>query len=327
MFLWGLSFSVWSRALFNPKPADQLRGGVVLLFLLLGACGILRPGEPPDSGPPPGIIDVSTIPDAVPRVEPKSRCGNRSSYKVKRRHYKVLESSEGFVETGIASWYGTKFHGRYTASCEEYDLYGMTAAHKHLPLPTYVEVTNLENGKKVVVRVNDRGPFSGKRVIDLSWVAAAKLDMLKNGTARVRVRAIDPRRYQEKPVPVRVFEPQERQPVPEVGAGPRKGKAPGAGPGAGPRKTPLPGTRPVPGTEIEALFYIQVGAFANRYNADRLKDKLGALGRQVRVVQGRGGIGKLYRVQIGPLADAGTADNIVAKLGEYGIREYSITYD
>jgi rare lipoprotein A (peptidoglycan hydrolase) len=132
------------------------------------------------------------VPDAVPRVEPRSRYGNPPFYDVFGKRYYVLSSSVAYVERGVASWYGPGFHQVRTSTGEPYDMYGMTAAHKTLPLPAYVRVTNLQNGRSVVVRVNDRGPFVGNRIIDLSYTAASKLDMLRNGTAMVEVRAIDP---------------------------------------------------------------------------------------------------------------------------------------
>ena len=129
--------------------------------------------------------DVSQIPNAVPRVEARSRGGNPSSYVVLGKRYHTLPDSRGFVERGIASWYGRKFHGRKTSNGEVYDMYTMSAAHKRLPIPTYLKVTNLENGRSVVVRVNDRGPFHGKRVIDLSYTAARKLGVVEAGVAKV----------------------------------------------------------------------------------------------------------------------------------------------
>ena len=134
-----------------------------------------------------------SIPDAVPRVEPRSARGNPPFYTVFGKRYYVLASSEGHVERGTASWYGPGFHAASTSMGEPYDMYAMTAAHKTLPLPAYAEVTNLRNGRKVVVRINDRGPFVGDRIIDLSYTAAARLDMLLQGTAPVEVRVITPR--------------------------------------------------------------------------------------------------------------------------------------
>jgi rare lipoprotein A len=136
--------------------------------------------------------DLDAIPDARPVQEEKSRYGNRPEYEVFGVTYRVLESSVGYEEEGLASWYGEEFQGRPTSSREPYDMYLMTAAHRSLPLPTYVEVTNLENGRSAVVRVNDRGPFHPDRIIDLSYVAARKLGYVGAGTARVRVRALEP---------------------------------------------------------------------------------------------------------------------------------------
>ncbi|MGI9228964.1 MAG: septal ring lytic transglycosylase RlpA family protein [Gammaproteobacteria bacterium] len=259
---------------------------VVSVMMLLSGCSLFfgSGSGKRDSGPPPGSVDVSKIPDAVPKVEPKSKCGNKAAYEVFGRRYRVLKSSRGFVEKGIASWYGKKFHGRQTANCEKYDMYAMTAAHKNLPLPTYVEVTNLQNGKKIVVRVNDRGPFHDNRIIDLSYVGASKLGMVGRGTALVQVKAIDPRTYRRGGAPVSS----------------RARKQSG-----------------------NASFYIQVGAFIDRQNAYRLQRKLNALG-SIRVTEAVMDAVRIYRVQIGPLTDVGVADNIVGLLGDYGIWEHRI---
>ena len=171
-----------------------LLAGIIayLLFaLLFTGCGTQVTRESVDSAPQ-GPIDVASIPDAVPRDEPLSRYGNPPSYVVMGQRYSTLSSRNGYVERGIASWYGTKFHGRRTSSGEPYDLYKMTAAHKTLPLPTYARVTNLQNGRSVIVKINDRGPFHPNRIIDLSYVAAAKLGILGNGTGLVEVEAINP---------------------------------------------------------------------------------------------------------------------------------------
>jgi rare lipoprotein A len=144
---------------------------------------------PPQNQKP---ADIDAIPDAVPKFEPRSKRGNPPFYSVAGKRYYVLASADGFVERGVASWYGPTFHGGSTSIGESYDMYGMTAAHKTLPLPAYARVTNLKNGKSVVVRVNDRGPFVSNRIIDLSYTAAAKLDMLKEGTTLVEVRALTP---------------------------------------------------------------------------------------------------------------------------------------
>ena len=128
----------------------------------------------------------------MPRSEPRSAHGNPPFYDVLGQRYFVQPSAQGYLERGVASWYGPSFHGGSTSSGEPYDMYGMTAAHKTLPLPTYARVTNLKNGKSVVVRINDRGPFVANRLIDLSYTAAARLDMLREGTTLVEVRALTP---------------------------------------------------------------------------------------------------------------------------------------
>lgn len=141
---------------------------------------------------PDDIPDVDAIPEPEVVDEPRSPYGNRSPYKVLGKTYRVLERTDDFVERGRASYYGRKFHGRRTSNLEVYDMYAFTAAHKSLPLPSFARVTNLDNGRSVVVRVNDRGPFHEGRVIDLSWAAAVKLDMHRAGTAQVEVRALSP---------------------------------------------------------------------------------------------------------------------------------------
>jgi rare lipoprotein A len=156
--------------------------------LLLAACG----GTPVREAPPRPPPDLASIPDAQPRAEPRSALGNPPFYEVFGQRYVVLPGSDGYVERGVASWYGPDFHGGATSSGEPYDMYAMTAAHKTLPLPAYVRVTNLQNGRSVVVRVNDRGPFKNNRIIDLSYVAALKLDMVRDGTAMVEVRSVGP---------------------------------------------------------------------------------------------------------------------------------------
>jgi rare lipoprotein A len=148
------------------------------------------PPAAPGSVPTPA--DIAAIPDAVPRFEPRSRNGNPPFYDILGRRYAVLSSAKGYVERGVASWYGPGFHGVSTSIGEPYDMYGMTAAHKTLPIPCYTRVTNLSNGRSVVVRINDRGPFVANRLIDLSYTAAAKLDMLRGGTAMVEVRVVTP---------------------------------------------------------------------------------------------------------------------------------------
>lgn len=178
---------------------------LLLLPLCLAACQSAsppapgQPTAPPRPAPPdardgapdyvPGHLE--SLPDPIPRNEAKSSRGNPASYTVFGKTYRVMDSAVGYYATGIASWYGTKFHGRQTSSGEPYDLYQLTAAHRSLPIPTYVRVTNLENGRTTVVRVNDRGPFHSDRIIDLSFAAAVKLGFHNMGTARVRVESLE----------------------------------------------------------------------------------------------------------------------------------------
>lgn len=168
----------------------------VCIVTVLSACA----GEPRRSIPPPTPlpspttsappIDLGSIPDAIPKAEPRSAKGNPAFYTVLGKRYFVMKSAEGYAERGVASWYGPGFHTKSTSNGERYDMYAMTAAHKTLPLPSYVQVTNLQNGRSVTVRVNDRGPFKDGRIIDLSYTAASKLGMLRSGTAFVEVRAV-----------------------------------------------------------------------------------------------------------------------------------------
>ena len=180
------------------RVSDISRASLIaVLVCVLAACSTLerpvaqRLPAPIEPTPPPPF-DINSIPDAVPRIEPRSAHGNPPFYTAMGKRYYVLGASDGYVERGVASWYGPTFHGVSTSSGERYDMYGMTAAHKTLPLPTYVRVTNLRNGRTITVRVNDRGPFVGTRLIDLSYTAAAKLDMLREGTTFVEVRALEP---------------------------------------------------------------------------------------------------------------------------------------
>jgi rare lipoprotein A len=165
---------------------------ITLAVGLIPGCTPLGMGSPGPVSPSGGGINFDELPDAVPQAEFKSRSGNPESYVIEGTTYRVLRTSDGYREEGIASWYGGYFHGRRTSSGDTYDMYQMTAAHKSLPLPTYVRVTHLENGRSVVVRVNDRGPFVQDRIIDLSFAAASKLGMAAIGTARVEVVALDP---------------------------------------------------------------------------------------------------------------------------------------
>lgn len=162
----------------------------LLTLALLSACATQHPREPTGRGPELPPSDVTIIPEPIPKAEPHSALGNPPFYDVLGKRYFVLPTSDGFVERGVASWYGPGFHKERTSTGDPYDMYGMTAAHKTLPLPCYARVTNLNNGRSVVVHINDRGPFKEGRIVDLSYTAAAKLDMLRAGTALVELEVL-----------------------------------------------------------------------------------------------------------------------------------------
>ena len=173
---------------------------VLAVVLFVAGCSSTAYRPPPHPPlPPPG--DIAVIPEPVPKAEPRSKKGNPPFYTVLGKRYFVMEKAEGYFERGVASWYGPGFHASATSNGERYDMYAMTAAHKTLPLPAYVQVTNLRNGRSVVVRVNDRGPFKDGRIIDLSYTAASKLDMLKDGTTFVEVRSLTPEQKAAPPAP------------------------------------------------------------------------------------------------------------------------------
>jgi rare lipoprotein A len=175
--------------------------GLALLALLVAGCSTTPIQSPPahPALPPPG--DIAAIPEPIPKAEPRSKKGNPRFYTVLGKRYFVLETAQGYSERGVASWYGPGFHAATTSNGERYDMYAMTAAHKTLPLPAYVQVTNLRNGRSVVLRVNDRGPFKDGRIIDVSYTAANKLGMLKDGTTFVEVRALTPDQKAAPPAP------------------------------------------------------------------------------------------------------------------------------
>lgn len=173
-------------------------GTVLCLSTMLCACNFVG-GRQISDGPPDYHINVNNIPNAVPKYEARSKYGNPTSYVVFGKRYYVLQSAVGYNKRGIASWYGTKFQGRLTSSREPYNLAAMTAASRTLPIPCYVRVTNLENGRQVIVKVNDRGPFVNNRIIDLSYAAAKKLGYVEKGTALVQVTGINVRKPNAAP--------------------------------------------------------------------------------------------------------------------------------
>lgn len=228
-------------------------------------------------------------PDGAPPTTPSNQ-GNPSSYVVFGKRYYVLDSSEGFVQRGIASWYGTKFHGRATSSGEIYNMHAMTAAHKTLPIPVYVHVKNLDNGRSTVVRVNDRGPFIEGRIIDLSYAAAKKLGVDGPGTANVEISVLQ--------------------------AGESK-------PSSVARSIPLD-----PDLKAELPLFIQLGSFSSRLNADSLVDSLLAVDEMaVKISQLQSAEGLFYRVRVGPMFDIDEANAILSRLRSKGFQTAHIVVD
>jgi rare lipoprotein A len=243
--------------------------------------GLYAPGVR-DSAPQ-HALDISGIPEPTPRDEPAAAYGNRSPYTVLGKSYRVRPSAEGYVERGIASWYGQKFHGRQTSSREVYDMCSFSAAHKTLPLPSYVRVTNLDNGREVVVRVNDRGPFHAGRIIDLSYAAAVKLGVDRTGTARVEVRALEGGAdLAAAPAPARASAPAAMAPA------------------TGPQR-------------------VQVGAYRERDNARRIASQLQDVGiDDVSIEEVRTDAGKVWRVRVGPLAPA-AVEGVLERIRRLGL--------
>ncbi len=247
-------------------------GPLLMVTMLLAGCTF---GVPIGDG---GKTSVSSLPKTQ-----KSSRGNPSSYVVNGKRYFVLDRSDGFVQRGIASWYGIKFHGRKTSSGEVYNMHAMTAAHKTLPIPVYVHVRNLDNGRTAVVRVNDRGPFVAGRIIDLSYAAAKKLGVKGPGTANVEISVVQ--KGQSRPTSVVRTIPLTDQ-----------------------------ASRDVP-------LFIQMGSFSSQVNAHNLVQDLHAaneLSAQISRLQTNQGL--FYRVRVGPLYDIDVANAIVQRLRRKGFQ-------
>lgn len=266
------------------NPAQTLL--LLMLFASLASCGSNKTKDGP---PRSGSASIPELPgDAVPRREPKSRYGNGPVYEVFGKRYTVMDDSSGYRERGVASWYGKKFHGNLTAMREPYDMYAMTAAHKSLPLPSYVRVRNLRNNRSVVVRVNDRGPFIDNRIIDLSYSAALKLDMVGTGTSLVEVEAIG-------------FDKQ---------AGDRPTR----------RTAAVPTPSPAPKPESSNKIYVQIGAFGSRENAQRQLSRLRSGGIGIGFIKEDASRNPpLYRVRLGPIKGVLQYDILVEELENMGI--------
>jgi len=287
---------------------------LLLPLVLLGACqgGGLR-----GDGPPSGSTRIPGLPDdAIPRREARSKYGNGPVYEVFGKRYTVMPSGRGYQERGVASWYGKKFHGNLTSNREVYDMHAMTAAHKTLPLPSYVRVRNLRNDKSIVVRVNDRGPFVHNRIIDLSYSAAMKLDMIRDGTGLVEVTIID----LDAPSgdrPTRQTTPPEPVPTPPLVSLPSVSATPSAPPAASPEPSG-PSAEP----PAEHRIFVQVGAFGDRANAERRLKVLAAAGiGNAFIHEDRSSSPALQRVRIGPVTDVLQFDILVEELENLGIMD------
>jgi rare lipoprotein A len=259
------------------RPHMDARRWVVVAAMVVGAAACTTPpSEPGDGGPAAPPDGLANIPDPVPHIEPRSPYGNKTPYSVLGKTYYVLPDAASYKEYGKASWYGTKFQGRPTSSGERYDMYKLTAAHRSLPIPSYVRVTNLDNHKSAIVRVNDRGPFHSERLIDLSYAGAVKLGFADEGTARVMVEVVDG-----------TDQLPEAQPVPPNVAV------------AAPQAAAPQGMPEEPPPEAPQIF-LQAGAFSNPAGAEKLRRELAAIvGDGVYVHRNEND--RWYRVRIGPL--------------------------
>jgi len=283
------------------------------LLALLSACGTLsRSGgyyedDGPETSPP---ADVANVPDAVPKTEPRSVTGNKS-YVVYGVTYSPLTDSRDYRERGIASWYGKKFHSKRTSSGEPYDMYAMTAAHKTLPLPSYARVRNLQNGRSVVVRVNDRGPFLHNRLIDLSYAAAARLGILGTGTGVVEVEAVSPEEPGTQVAQVKTYPLQVIAPAAAAEELP-KSQAAAASP----------------------KLYLQVGAFTQWDNAANLRNRLEREALRpisIQSSQAANGNGpdatRVYRVRVGPLTNVEEGDRLTQRAAQLGVPDARIVVE
>lgn len=302
----------------------------------------------------PKGIDLDSIPDAVPKLEPRSKTGNPESYEQNGVRYWIIPNPDGYIEQGKASWYGPKFHGRLTSSGDIYDMYKMTAAHPTLPLPSYAKVTNLSNGRSVVVKINDRGPFKDNRAIDLSYAAAYKLRMLEHGTTDVEIRVINPAKPPAADMiatttPVELPQTNQVEELTESIVEPRtttqtaESTIPAVATARIPVQNPpvvaippaptLPKSRSPepasssmnpPAAQLPG-FYVQVGAFSNLANAMRAQQTLQSVAPgKVIISPIESRYKKLQRVQIGPFESRDAASRIFPQLVERGFTQYRV---
>ncbi len=271
-------------------------GMLLLGVLLFSACTPTTTTDPRGPAPrdeqdrgPSRPVDLSHVPDAVPRHEVRTAAGNRSPYTVLGRTYYLMEDETNYRERGLASWYGKKFHGRLTSNGEIYDMYAMTAAHKTLPIPSYVRVTNLENQRSVVVRVNDRGPFHADRIIDLSYAAAHRLGFVDQGVARVDVEIILP----------------EGDPPPLM-------------------LTPVSNTAGE--NNLPENAYLQVGAFGSRDAAERLRTEVANLTELPVIIHATRSSPALFRVRVGPIPGSNQLQALHRTLQQNNIDQAHLVY-
>ncbi len=282
----------------------------ILLGLLSGCATNPSTPEPQAQLSPTSAAQPAKQPAKVVQRKRKGRHSARRSrsYVVFGKRYYVKASAKGHVEKGMASWYGKEFHGRKTSTGERFNMYALTAAHKTLPLPCYVEVTNLQNGRKVIVRVNDRGPFHGNRIIDLSYAAARELGMVKQGIALVQIRAIEASKRAAETQIARTQKPEKKPPQPAASA-PKKTTAQKKVPITPARTTQKP-------TPASPALYVQAGAFGKRENAERLREELQAQLPEAVVVKDEK---DLYRVHVGPLHSRDQAGEVSQRLAALGV--------
>jgi rare lipoprotein A len=275
---------------------------ISLAISLLSCSGISSVDSERDSAPT-DYVNVDEIPDAVPQPVQRTKYGNPPSYVVFGKRYHVMSKGEGYKERGIASWYGKKFHGRRTSSGEPYDMHAMTAAHKTLPLPTYVRVTNLKNKRQVILKVNDRGPFHDNRIIDLSHTAAVKLGIKATGTGWVEVEAIHVA-SNAKSSPSQAIAPATNKVIEKT------------------QHSALP-----PTLQDKAKLYLQVGAFSKTNNAQKLKDNLSSQLNtinkpyKVMIFDAKKSAQTIFRVRIGPIESIEIAEKISASIVQYGFKK------
>ncbi|MCS5707871.1 septal ring lytic transglycosylase RlpA family protein [Candidatus Berkiella cookevillensis] len=292
-------------------------GALLFCSAFLSGCTLFPKKHDPYQvdGPPLVERDVSKIPDARPKVEPFSKYGNPRSYEVFGQKYHVMASNKDYQAKGIASWYGRKFHGKRTSSGEPYDMFAMTAAHKTLPIPTYAKVKNLKNGKEIIVKINDRGPFADDRILDLSYAAAKKLGVYDSGTAMVQVTAIDAHSFYKKSSSTVASSATNKASTTAIST-------------AAASSTPSKTTTAVASASSSSSgaqkpVYIQLGAFKSKENADKLAAQANQITNkweQVMIsVLSPITNSPLYKVRVGPIVDLELAENVKNELAQLSL--------